>query len=116
MIRRTFLWSLPLLILAPAFAADPAGSWDCQATSPDGDQLPYSLHVKKQDDRYIVTISSDRGEVPLPDARIEGNKLTFTVPRDGVTYTVTMTFDGDTVKGTYQGGDVSGPVSGKRRR
>jgi len=110
MIQRIFLFFL----LAALAWAEPYGTWDCEATTGDGETRPYTLNVRKSDAGLDVTIRSGRGEIKLPTAKLEGDNLTFSVDVDNEPYSVKLTFSGDTVKGEWRGGGTSGPLTGKR--
>ena len=96
-------------------AANPVGVWDCEATTPEGDRLPWTLQVAKDSQNLKVVARSNRGEIAVPDAQLEGDTLTFSVPVDGQKYQIKLTFEGDALKGNYKGGEATGPISGKRR-
>lgn len=110
MIRRIFF----LLLLTALAWAEPYGTWDCEATTGEGERIPYTLNVRKTDAGLDVSIRSHRGEIKLPNAKLDGDNLTFTVDMDSEPYSVKLTFSGDRVSGAWKGAGSSGPLSGKR--
>ncbi len=110
MIQRIFL----SFLLAALAWAEPYGTWNCEAITGEGERRPYTLNVRKTDAGVDVTLRSDRGEIKLPTAKLEGDSLTFTVDVDSEPYSVKLTFSGDTAKGEWKGGGSSGPLTGKR--
>ncbi|MBL8296331.1 MAG: hypothetical protein JNN08_31090 [Bryobacterales bacterium] len=94
--------------------AEPFGTWECEATTGDGERIPYTLNVRKSDAGLDVSIRSSRGEIKLPSAKLDGDNLTFTVEVDSEPYSVKLTFSGDTVRGEWKGAGATGPMSGKR--
>lgn len=105
---------LYLFIFAALAWAEPFGTWDCEATTGDGERIPYTLSVRKTGSGLDVSIRSSRGEVKLPGAKLDGDNLTFTVDVDSEPYSVKLTFSGDTIRGEWKGAGSTGPMSGKR--
>ncbi len=95
--------------------ADPVGTWDCSATSPNGGDHPFALKVAKADGKLDVTLSSDRGEMKAPEAKLEGDTLTFQIRVGEGAFEIRLTFKGDEMEGTWKGGDADGKMKGKRK-
>jgi len=110
MIRRI----LYVFFFAALVWAEPIGTWECEATTGDGERIPYTLNVRKSEVGLDVSIRSSRGEIKLPSAKLDGDNLTFTVEVDSEQYSVKLTFSGDTIRGEWKGAGSTGPMSGKR--
>ncbi len=105
------------LVFALALAAmNPVGNWSCTATTPDGDEVPWSMEISGNSGHYVAVLTSERGKMNIPQTRVDGNTLTFQVNVGGEgTFTISLTFDGDTFRGSWKGDDRGGELKGKRK-
>lgn len=117
--------SLVLLLAAhgPAAAQDAkavnvAGKWELTSETPRGTSTT-TLNLTQDGTNVTGTATMRMGDVPIKDAKLDGNNLTFTIEVGRGERTFEMhykaTVDGDTMKGTIsnpRGGDR--PFTGKR--
>jgi hypothetical protein len=61
-----------------AFAADITGKWKARVDGPDG-AMEIQFTFKMDGDKVTGTASGPMGEMPLRDARRDGDKISFTV-------------------------------------
>ncbi len=107
---RRYLIHIALLAVAlcfsvPAFAqADKlSGRWEGKTQSPQGER-PTTATFKKEGDAYTGTITGQRGEMPLKDIKLDGDKVTakaeVETPQGALTINYAFTLQGDALKGT----------------
>jgi len=109
MVRKALLAVLFLTLgSVSALATDFSGKWTADVTTPRGTQtLTFDFHV----DGTTLTgkISSPRGDSDITEGKIDGDKITFTqtVSFNGNDFKMTYTgkADGATIKFTRQAGD-----------
>jgi hypothetical protein len=109
MLRKTILAVLFLALGSmSALAADFSGKWTADVTTPRGTQtLTFDFHV----DGAALTgkITSPRGDSDIADGKIDGDTITFTQTMSFNGNDFKMTYsgkaDGDTIKFTRQAGD-----------
>ncbi len=98
---------------AAAKAVSVAGHWNCEATSGSGRLYKLQLDLAEEGGKLSGTITRADGSAPIDDAKLEGNQLTFKISADDTVYTVKLTVEGQTLKGSYatptgEGGKVTG--------
>ncbi len=105
------------VILAGALTAAgvAAGVWDCTATTPNGEDLKFTLTIQEEGGRIDGTIADARGSTKIVDPKLEDSTLTFKTDYDGATYTLELKISGDKLEGTYKGETASGPFKGARK-
>ncbi len=89
------------------------GTWDCVAHSES--DVPFTLVVTETDGKLAVVVKINEGDLEGQDAKIDGNKLTFTLTIENSPHTVEGTVDGDKIEGKYEGASASGTFQGKRQ-
>lgn len=94
---------------------DPSGVYDC-TISFDAGQLAATLTVRKQDGKFVGTIASDMGTVEVMNLVVDGKEMTFDVDPGGMVVSFKVTFDDTGLQGTFQGGGMSGLITGKKRQ
>lgn len=100
---------------AVAQGASVAGYWNCDAKSSSGRQYKLQLDLAEEDGKLSGTVTRADGSVPLDDVKLQGNQLSFKIAADGAVYTVKLTLEGQTFKGSYTSpGGESGSVTGAR--
>jgi hypothetical protein len=92
--------------------ADVIGTWDATVTTAQGQAIPSQLKLKKEADKLVGAIASERGEMPV-DAELKDKALTirFNFPtQDGQPRAIELagTVDGDSIKGTMSIGGQPG--------
>ncbi len=98
---------------AAAKTVSVAGHWNCEATSSSGREYKLQLDLAEEGGKLSGTITRADGSAAVDDAKLEGNNLSFKVAADGTVYTVKLTVEGQTLKGSYasptgEGGSVTG--------
>ena len=98
---------------AAAKAAGVAGHWNCEATSSSGRLYKLQLDLAEEGGKLSGTITRADGSAPIDDVKLDGNNLSFKIAADGTVYTVKLTVEGQTLKGSYanaagEGGSVTG--------
>jgi len=107
-----------LMLAAAALAADVAGKWKAEFTTPDG-QTRTSLFTFKVDGGKLTgTVSSPRGEAPIQDGKVSGDEISFVVVREfggnEVRIKYTGKVSGDELKLTVEFGERSFEMTAKR--
>lgn len=119
---RTLILMLACLGIAAAagFAAEPAtarvaGKWKASAKSNTGRQYEIQLELIEEGGKVTGTLTANEGSVPIEEGKLEGNRLTFKLAVDEGSYSITLTVDGDRMKGHYTGpGGETGDISATR--
>ena len=98
---------------AAAKAVSVAGHWNCDVKSGSGRLYKLQLDLAEEGGKLSGAITRSDGSAPVDDAKLEGNELSFKVAADGTVYTVKLTVEGETLKGSYtspagEGGSVTG--------
>jgi len=125
--RKTLLPGYLILVfgLAIGFASgqdvDLSGTWDGQAVTPDGTEVPLTLTLKKAEADYAGTVGAMGQDFSLEKAKFENGTLTFEFlfSPGGESFRVTMELklDGEKLAGTWTSdqGD-SGSAAFERRK
>jgi hypothetical protein len=103
-------------VTASRSAAKPAGvagHWNCEVTTGSGRPYKLQLDLTEEGGKLSGAITRSDGSAPLDEVKLEGNNLSFKVAADGTVYTVKLTVEGQTLKGSYanaagEGGAVTG--------
>lgn len=77
-----------------ALAADVAGKWVSEMTSPDGQKRTSNFDFKVDGEKLTGTVSNARGETQIEEGKVKG---------DDVSFVVTRNFGGNEVKMKYKG-------------
>ncbi len=94
---RTTLFVI-LAMAAAVVAAEVAGKWKAEFTTPDGQTRSSLFTFKVEGDKLTGTVSSPRGEAPIQEGKVSGDEISFVVVRE---------FGGNEVRIHYKG-KVSG--------
>ncbi len=94
---RIILFAL-LAVAVAVTAADVAGKWKAEFTTPDGQTRSSLFTFKVEGDKLTGTVSSPRGEAPIQEGKVSGDEISFVVVRE---------FGGNEVRIHYKG-KVSG--------
>jgi hypothetical protein len=116
---RTLTLILTILLFASVavWAADHAaavGTWDVVSTDDAGQSMNWTLTVKDDGGKLSGTLSGDAGELPIVDAKLDGNSFTFKVVVNEATYTTEGTIDGNKFEGKYKGAEGGGTLKGTK--
>lgn len=129
---KTFLSiALTVCLAGAVFAADVTGKWVSERKMPARDggaerTMTTVMDLKADGAKLTGTVSTTMGDrtspaVQITDGKIDGNKVTFKVTREGKQGTMTMvytaTVDGNAMKGEAgrEGGDRMMPFEAKRQ-
>lgn len=101
-----------------AKAVNVAGKWELTWETPRGTSN-MTLNLTQDGTKVTGTATMRMGDVPIKDAKLDGNNLSFTVELGRGERTFEMqykaTVDGDNMKGTMSGGrGAERPFTGKR--
>lgn len=100
---------------ACAQQADPlAGKWKMVSSSPDGNEIPWTLTIKLANGKYDATCVTDAGEQAVKDLNVDGHKLHFRVPYQGEDYDIDLKLEGGSLAGTWSGSSGSGATKGQK--
>ena len=106
----------PVSRAAPADAATLTGTWDLVSETPDGDQVKWSLTFKNDDSgKLTATASSENGDIPVKDLKLDGDTITFTVSYQDNDYEITLTVSGTSLTGKWSGNSGDGSIKGAKR-
>jgi hypothetical protein len=114
------------LILATLLAAAPAthsaqqaaprtGTWDLEITY-GGGVLEGRLELSASGDSLAARLFVGEHSPPISAVKRNGNKLTLTGGGEGMSVVYELTFNGDTLTGTFTFNDADGTLTGRRRK
>ena len=114
---RNFLFTVMIVASSlGAQKADPVGTWNCKASTPNGNEVPWTLEVTRQEGKLVATAKSERGgEMRATETRMEGDTFSFEVAGPQGTVQVKVTIKGDEFEGAWKGGDSGGSMKGVRK-
>lgn len=96
-------------------AAEVAGKWNLIVPMRDGGELKAVLMIKQAGSGYTGTISTEQGDAELTEIKVTDSDFTCKIPVDAVTYEISATVTGDSMKGKYKVNDRDGgPFTGTR--
>lgn len=119
--RYLVLFAAPLALLclmsraAPADASTLTGTWDLVSETPDGDQVKWDLTFKDDNGKLTAVASSENGEIPVKDLKLDGDSITFTVAYQDNDYQITLTVSGTSLTGKWSGNSSDGSIKGTKR-
>ena len=93
---KTFLQTGAVLVVAALsiFAADPSGKWSASVPGRDGNTMTINFDLKADGDKLTGSVSGFRGDTPISDGKVDGDKISFSVVRE---------FNGNQMKQYYTG-------------
>ena len=95
--------------------ADPVGTWDIKSSTPNGNEVPGTIEVARQDGKLTVKLNSSRGEMPAQEARMDGDTLAFDITVGEGKFEIRLNIKGNQLEGTWKGNDQSGTMKGSRK-
>ena len=107
------LLALLLFAALTAFGADVAGKWKATVGGQDGPRevvFIFAVHEGK----LSGTASGPRGDAPIVEGSVEGDKINFTVATDNFKAVIKGTVDGDEMKLSASVGDQTFDFPAKR--
>ncbi len=84
------------------------------SSTSDGGQIPWSLTIKFDDAGYSATASTEDGESPVKEFKVDGPNVSFKVPYHGDYYDIKLKLVEDKLAGTWSGGGDSGDTKGTK--
>ncbi|MBL9125756.1 MAG: hypothetical protein JNG90_19100 [Planctomycetaceae bacterium] len=104
--------------------AEVAGTWNISLTTEDGQSFDVTLKLEQGGDGLKGTYTGPAGEAEIKDAKVDGNKIEFSVvrERDGQEFEIEYegTIDGDAIKGEaeadFGGQEMTLKFEGKRAK
>ncbi len=100
---RTVFWLLLVSAVCFGLAADDiVGKWKMTSASANGRELKVDMVVQKDGDKLNGTLSSEAGDAPIEQAKIDGEEFSFKINGGEVVYTLTLKFKGDSLDGKYE--------------
>jgi hypothetical protein len=96
-----------LFFAATAQAGDVTGKWVAQVPGRDGQTRETTFNLKADGEKLTGTVSGRQGDVAIADGKVKGDEISFDV---------TMTFQGNTVKVDYAGKAAGDEIQFKRHR
>ncbi len=95
-----------------------AGTWELSMKGREG-TITQTLTIEQDASKIKGTLKGERGDSDF-EGTVTGNKISFTVkrdtPRGEMTVEYAGTVDGDSIKGTMQGGRFSRDWTAKRQK
>ena len=103
------------LLLAPvAAAADIAGKWKAEFTTPDGQQRVNTFTFKVDGSNVTGTVAGSQDETPIQNGKITGDDVSFTAERPFGSFTYKGKVSGAEIKFTVEFGGQSFQMTAKR--
>ncbi len=65
-----------------AWGGDVSGTWVAEFTTPSGQTRESTFNFEVDGEKLTGTVSGRRGDTPIEDGKISGEKITFSVTRD----------------------------------
>ncbi|MGI9071010.1 MAG: hypothetical protein ACR2JB_06720 [Bryobacteraceae bacterium] len=91
-----------------------AGKWKMNSTTPDGNDVYWTLSITYKDGNYSATLSSDDGETSAKDFKVEGSKVHLQAPYQGDEYDIDLKLVDGRLVGTWSGNGDSGETKGEK--
>ena len=102
--------------LLAAAAADVAGKWRAEFSTPDGTQRVNTFTFKVDGSNVTGTVAGSQDETPIRDGKIAGDTITFTADRPFGKFTYNGKIIGDEIRFAVQFGDNNFDMTAKRMK
>jgi hypothetical protein len=81
-------------------AADVTGTWTGQVANPDGEMVQVSYTFKQADAKVTGAVAGPQGDptIAIAEGKVEGDKISFNVPYNGMTIKHEGAIKGDEIK------------------
>ncbi len=107
---------LLLFLLTLSLFAEVAGKWKIHSEGSNGMKTDAVLELREDWGAWNGTIVVNEDKIQVNSVVVDGDKVSFEVGGDGVTYTVKAEVKGDRLEGTFTATDgVKGTVKGQRQ-
>src|SRR4051812_18805451 len=94
----TSLFLCGVAICLAAIAADLTGKWVGSVKGPDGDsEFALTYNLKQEGNVLTGNLSSQMGEIPITEGKIDGNNFTFKISFNDMPITNKGKFYGDSI-------------------
>ena len=116
-LARTLTLTLTLITLVlavSALAADISGKWKATTQGPDGNGMELTMTFKVDGNKLTGTVSSQMGDMPITDGKVDGANITFTVEAMDQKIVHTGTVSGDEIKIKVDFGGQAMEMTAKR--
>jgi hypothetical protein len=104
-----------LALSASMMAADVIGKWKAAIAGQNG-TLEVTYDFKQEGDKITGTASSQMGDIPISDVKVEGDAVTFTITTPEWKAVHKGTISGDEMKLKLEVGDRQMDISAKRSK
>jgi hypothetical protein len=91
-----------------------AGKWKMDSTTPDGNDVYWTLSITYKDGSYSAMIGSEQGEAAAKDFKIDGPKIHLRAPYQGEEYDIDLKLVDGKLVGTWSGASDSGETKGEK--
>ena len=112
--KKRLFWLALVLAVTVASAADVAGKWKADFTTPDGTQRSNTFIFKVDGEKLTGTVAGAQDETPIKDGKISGDDISFTADRPFGTFTYTGKISGGEIKFKVSFNDQSFEITAKR--
>jgi hypothetical protein len=90
------------------------GKWKMVSTTPDGNDVHWTLSITYKEGTYSATMGSEEGESAAKDFRVEGSKIHLRAPYEGEEYDIDLKLVDGKLAGTWSGNGDSGETKGEK--
>ena len=91
-----------------------AGQWKMVSSTPEGNEIPWTLTIRYKDGSYSASMSTGQGEEEPRNFKVDGNNISMGVNYEGDEYEIKLKYSGDKLVGTWSGNGNSGDTKGER--
>lgn len=91
-----------------------AGEWKMVSSTPDGDDIPWTLTIHYKDGNYSASTSIGQSAEEPRNFKVEGDNVSMNVMYEGDEYEIKLKHSGDKLAGTWSGNGNSGDTKGER--
>ena len=98
--KRILMWVAVagVLLAAAALAADVAGTWKAEFTSPDGQQRVNTFTFKVDGGKLTGTVAGSQDETQIQNGKVAGDEISFTAERPFGKFTYSGKISSDEIK------------------
>lgn len=90
------------------------GKWQMDSTTPDGNDVYWTLSITYKDGNYSATLGSSEGETAAKEFKVDGSKIHLRAPYQGEEYDVDLKLVDGKLVGTWSGNGDSGETKGEK--
>jgi hypothetical protein len=94
--------------------ADVAGTWNIAIDGENGEKIESTVKLTQDGDTIGGEYSGPAGDAKVTDAKLDGNKLTFSVERERDGRKLVVNYSGE-IEGDTLAGDVEIDIDGQTR-